>query len=63
MAYKWAHPGEWLAEKIAEADETTLRGYLNSLLPSLDSDTIQDTFQDEMGADGYFNDDDAVGDE
>jgi hypothetical protein len=52
--YRWSHPTEWFAEKIAEGDESTLRGYLNALLSGLDGDTIQDAFQDEMETDGYF---------
>lgn len=55
--YRWDSPGDWLAEKIAAGDEYALRGYLNAIVGTLDSDTIQDIFQAEMQTDGYFDPD------
>jgi hypothetical protein len=61
--YRWDGPSDWLADKIQEhahgerdvymrlAEMTSL---CNSLAGALDEDTIQDLFQDEMTADGYF---------
>lgn len=54
VRHKWANPSDWLNEKVATADERTLRGYLNTIILSLFEDEIQDTFQTEMSEDGYF---------
>lgn len=54
--YRWWTPGDWLAEKVGNTtDPHALRGMLYSLLDKLDSDTIQDVFQSDMEADGYFD--------
>lgn len=57
MGYKWNNPGDWLHERVQSAGEDVLRGYLTAIIGSLDSDTIQDIFQSEMDADGYFDED------
>lgn len=53
--YKYASPHEWLSQKVVNAGEDVLRAMLNAVIPSLDSDTIQDLFQEEMSEDGYFD--------
>ena len=48
--YRWATAFEWLKEKHLDGVDV---GIVN-LLAGLDSDTIQDQYQSEMDADGYF---------
>ena len=59
MAYKYAHPQEWLTEKINQyvsaGDIDQLQGLALKLSSMLDSDQIKDTFQSEMSDDGYFD--------
>lgn len=51
--YRWATPREWLEHALGE-------GALQSgeviicLLDMVDSDQLQDVYQDEMERDGYF---------
>ena len=56
--YRWAHPIEWLDEKItalSQADRVDeLCSLARELGAKLDGDTIQDLFESEMDADGYF---------
>jgi hypothetical protein len=56
--YRWQYPGEWLLHRIrisAQAkDVEALAWYATELTGACDSDTLQDLFQDEMDADGYF---------
>ena len=52
--YKWAYPSDWLNDEISHADEHELRGICQSLMSKLPEDDIQDLFQSEMAADGYF---------
>ncbi len=56
--YRWGHPGEWLDDKIkdlcTQEDVTELASIARSLAGALDSDQLQDIFQTEMAADGYF---------
>ncbi len=59
--YRWTHPSEWLADKISsytslrDADAITqLADLARALAGLLDGDQIQDLFQAEMDADGYF---------
>ena len=54
MTYQWQHPVDWLYWKIASAGEDWLEGALKALAAVTDFDTIQDVFQSEMCADGYF---------
>jgi hypothetical protein len=52
--YKWAYPSDWLNDKIDAAEPTELRGIVNAIVTKLAEDDIQDLFQAEMDADGYF---------
>jgi hypothetical protein len=61
--YKWEHPSDWLRAKVlnpspAEGDvgwtEQEIESAFLALASTLDSDQIQDVFQREMDADGYF---------
>lgn len=55
MTYKWANPREWLDDKIAGAGEDWLEAALKSVVSDhLDFTMIQETFEAEMDADGYF---------
>ena len=54
MSYKWDCPYDWLCDKLNGWDEATLRGEIRILAARLDSDTLQDLYQSEMEADGYF---------
>ncbi len=54
MAYKWDSPADWLADKINDARIPELASIANALLTLVDNDQIQDVFQAEMDADGYF---------
>lgn len=55
--HQWASPQEWLLEKINEENNReTLRGYIRELLGHADADGVQDSFQSDMDADGYFQD-------
>jgi hypothetical protein len=52
--YKWNSPHEWLFEHAELWPAETLLRALHDLASCCDSDTIQDVFQSEMDADGYF---------
>ena len=55
--YQWDYPLEWLEEKInGTNDPEVLRDYALTLARSerMDSDSIQDLFQSDIDADGYF---------
>lgn len=56
--YRWAHPSEWLVERLhrfaVNKDVEALHWTALELARTLDGDQIQDLFQDEMDADGYF---------
>lgn len=55
--YRWASPYEWLEEKAKEwSAERVLHEFLGLAREAVDSDTLQDGFQDDMEADGYFVD-------
>ena len=58
MPYKWNYPQEWLLEKCASDTATIeyLTGVINTIVPTLDGDTIQDLFQSEIDEDGFFED-------
>lgn len=58
MAHKWNSPREWLDDKLV-ADELTEREVLSAIIDLVDNDTLQDVFQAEMDADGYFDSEDA----
>ena len=61
MTYQWRHPLDWLYWKIANAGEDWLEGALKALAQVTDGDTIQDVFQSEMCADGYFEENTEAG--
>lgn len=56
--HKWNHPDDWLQDvvqrHVGEGNVTELASILNSVMDTLDPDDIQDIFQSEMEADGYF---------
>ena len=56
--YLWKHPLQWMGQRIQRAlDENDIQWLATSLqmiLVRIDSDMIQDLFQDEMIEDGYF---------
>lgn len=52
--YKYESAQQWLQQKIAQANLEDLRSIAVSLASELDEDRIQDLFQDEMEADGFF---------
>jgi hypothetical protein len=53
--YRWAHPSEWLDHWIEQhQDVAALDSLARALAAELDSDQLQDLFQAEMDADGYF---------
>ena len=57
--YRWASPAEWLSEKIQGfevLDFHRLKELALAMLSDLDSDQLQDLFQDDMEEDGYFQD-------
>ena len=59
MEYKWSGPHEWLADHTNPLNPKNSAEYLYNALCCLalqvDSDTIQDVFQDEMDETGYFD--------
>lgn len=61
--YQWNNPQEWLLEKAQgysrASDTAELLSIIHTLVTKLDADSIQDDFQSEMDADGYFDDLDA----
>ncbi len=56
--YRWACPFDWLTERLADLARRgaieELWEHAGTLASQLDSDQIQDLFQSEMDADGYF---------
>lgn len=52
--YRWESPQDWLAEVAREWDTAKLYGELMTLAALLDCDALQDEYQREMDADGYF---------
>lgn len=52
--YKWKTPLEWLLNHIASGDLSTVQLIALRLAMDTDHETIQDLYQDEMNADGYF---------
>lgn len=53
--YRWSHPYAWLKEASRNWDTERLRTELQRLAFHTDSDTIQDLYQSDMDADGYFD--------
>lgn len=56
--YKWATPYEWVEQKASAWDRDRLLTEFLNLACITDSDTLQDTFQADMDADGYFDETD-----
>lgn len=58
MTYRWASAHDWLQAHIHNFFRTNrndkLREIAQQLANQLDADEIQDLFQNEMDADGYF---------
>lgn len=56
--YRWAHPSEWLDWYLESEthDRDAIVGIARALAEGLDGDDLQDLFQPEMDADGYFHD-------
>ena len=52
--YRWKTPYEWLAEQAQGWDETRLRKELLAVAAGVGSDHLQEDYEDEMAADGYF---------
>ena len=54
MTHKWASSNAWLMSKINEWDEDKVRNALRILTLEVDPEEIYVHFQDEMEADGFF---------
>lgn len=52
--YRWSSANEWLDEKIDSARNAELTSIAKQLASLVDGDQIQDIFQAEMEADGFF---------
>jgi HPt (histidine-containing phosphotransfer) domain-containing protein len=56
--YKWDNPADWLDDRVTKAvdenDVPELVSIIHSLKGQLDFDGIQEAFQSDMEADGYF---------
>lgn len=53
--YKWSHPSEWLDDYIDTIGSLSeMRDLALDVARQLDGDQIEDLFQAEMEADGYF---------
>lgn len=55
--YRWDNAREWLDNKRS-LRELSDREILNAFIDLIDCDQIQDVFQAEMDADGYFAEED-----
>lgn len=53
--YRWGSPLEWLIEASQSWDAERLACEVRALAARLDSDQLQDEYQTEMDADGYFD--------
>ena len=54
IGYKWQTPHDWLAVRAQTDNLRELYLIIDALMWRLDADSIQDLFQSEMAADGYF---------
>lgn len=52
--YRWRHPSEWLSDRINRANESELLQLCKELADQIDGDQIQDLYEADMAADGYF---------
>lgn len=55
MKYVWDNPYEWLEQMSRGWGEVQLLREFLELVRHVDSDTLQDQFQDLMDEDGYFD--------
>ena len=55
MSHRWDSAAEWLRARIVIADEAVLRGIAFALLSLVNNDQIQDVFQNELAATGFFD--------
>ncbi len=56
MPYRYESPHCWLADKIRRIDDLAeLKSMLTSIFEKIDPEDIQDVFQTDMDADGYFD--------
>ncbi len=55
-SYRWANPYEWIEHKVdsGEWSQGQIRSELLALAQQADPDDLQDLYQSEMDADGYF---------
>ena len=57
--YKWDRPHDWLDQYLAKLNPHESRALVRHLAMRLDADDVEEVFQDDMDADGYFDDQDA----
>jgi hypothetical protein len=55
MACKFENVYEWFIDWIERQPDDCLLREIKILATSLDADELQDIYQDEMDADGYFS--------
>ena len=53
--YKWQSPLDWLIEKSEGWTVELLRREFIAVASKLDSDQLQDLYENEMDDDGYFD--------
>lgn len=54
--YKWANPFEWLMDYASRPEnQQELFSLLETCAQRLNSDQLQDLFESDMSADGYFD--------
>lgn len=54
--YRWDSPAAWVEDKLLEGNRAECTSIARELLGHVDGDVIQDSFQSEMQADGFFRD-------
>lgn len=54
MSYRWNGAHDWLADKLEGIGEDALLAFAQRMSQLMDADDIQEAFQEEMDADGYF---------
>ncbi|KKM64747.1 hypothetical protein LCGC14_1498210 [marine sediment metagenome] len=53
--YQWDYASDWLVEKINTSSLQELRAMVFAILSQLTEDDLQEVFQSEMDADGFFD--------
>ena len=53
--YKWNSAHEWLLDAMEKWDINQLKCEFREIMMKMDSDEIQDIYQSDMDADGYFD--------